>query len=74
MQGGQTRADAEQSCEAQSGELAIIKNAADNTAAMSACGDHTCWIGLAEVGGNLTFDTELLGQLSTAYSVAPAAV
>ena len=28
----------------------------------------------AEMGGNLTFDTELLGQLSTAYSVAPAAV
>ena len=26
----------------------------------------------AEMGGNLTFDNELLGQLSTAYSVAPA--
>ena len=65
VQGGQTRADAEQSCEAQSGELAIIKNAADNTNAMSACGDHTCWIGLAEVGGDsLTAQASQIWQWS----------
>ena len=52
-----TRDEAEQSCEAAHGELATVRNSAENEAASFACGAHTCWLGLEEVGGNAATGT-----------------
>ena len=39
---------AQEWCEAKGGVLAIIDDGTDNERARVACGEHTCWIGLAE--------------------------
>ena len=50
--GGMSHADAAQYCVDAGGELAIIRSVAEQNDATAACGARTCWIGLAEVGGD----------------------
>ena len=56
-QDGMSRADAAQFCVDNGGELAIIRSVAEQNDATTACGAHTCWIGLAEIGGDALTDT-----------------
>ena len=57
---GMNRDEARQSCVASGGELATIRNIAQNVAASTACsegepsGTGGCWLGLEEVGGDAT--------------------
>ena len=39
-------------CEERGATIAKILNAEDQARAKEACGAHTCWIGLVEIGGN----------------------
>ena len=53
-----SRADAAQFCVDNGGELAIIRSVAEQNDATTACGAHTCWIGLAEIGGDALTDED----------------
>ena len=49
---GGTYDQAKSYCEEKGATLAKILNAEDQSRAKEACGAHSCWIGLVEIGGN----------------------